>query len=384
MGKRVKSAGSWSAKRLIAFSVIVTIGFAPLVKAQDLRESQLPLVRGPGISQEQLEAVAEAQGRPTLSDQLDLLRPNAEMTSKLHRQVERAQNAWLSGSIESARVAFRDITRLTLEDDWRPAQREAIHYAYLRLAQSAPTPTERDEWLEKAVVSFPDLVGDEDTFPPPLNEAFRATRARMLALARMYAPYEHFPDHRFLLINGKRFALSPDLKLRLPGGTFRVTALSDAFSPMTEKLTSSQLEAFRLTMPPLASGSCDAPGGFEAASDGLRAIPQVTVVFSPECLRTHSTRGWLARGSDTAESARVPEEALKGSSSLTELSNEALSARNSQSLTLPERPASPAVSGKTWLWIGASVLAAGAIFAFQKEANREQPTKIEPVHRTGN
>ena len=107
-----------------------------------------PLVRGPGISQMFLETYAEAQARTTLADHLDLNRPGEEASNRIRTSIESAQRAWLAGSIESARSKFQGISGMAMDADWREPQREVIHYAHLRLAQSAKNSVERTRWLE--------------------------------------------------------------------------------------------------------------------------------------------------------------------------------------------------------------------------------------------
>lgn len=329
--------------------VVFILCFFQVLQAQAAEENT-PLVRGPGVSQETVEALAEAQGRTLLSDYLDLKRPGDEATGKLVRMVERAQSAWLSGAIESSRAVFKDIVKLALEEDWREPQREAIQYAMLRMAQSAPTATERADWIERAVVAFPDLHPDTDSFPPPLIETFNSTRTRVLALAPTFRPFEHFPDHRYLLMNGKKFVISPELKIRLPKGQFRVTALSDSYGPLTEIMTSSQLMVFRLATRPLAGGTCTEPEG----ADLQKGVTGLTVVYSSDCLRTHARQGWLVQGADSIETKH---------------------AAFPQSLEdpFPNHTAEPAVSSrtKTWIWVGLTVLAVGAGYVAYREMNRD-------------
>lgn len=325
--------------------------------------SEPPLIRAPGLTQDQLEAFAEAQGRLTLADQLDLSRPGQDWQNRLHRLVERAQSAWLSGSVDSARVTFKEITKVSLEADWREPQREAIHYAHLRLAQTSATATERNEWIEKAIATFPDLQADGDTFPPPLVDAFQAARSRMLALAQHYSPYSHFPEYRFLLVNGKKFVIAPELKIRLPGATYRVTALSDAFPPLSERLSVSQLSGFHLNLPALVSGNCGTPNLTEQPS----IPPQVAVVFSMECVRTKTPQGWMPFNADESTQLQAIDDSIKNPGVNADLNQSIL--LNSMNESKPAEKA-PAVSKKSWILIGATVIAIGAAYAISTAMNR--------------
>src|SRR5262249_26176422 len=148
--------------------------------------------------------------------------------------------------------------------------------------QSAPTAGERDSWLERAARQFPDIQADENLFPPPLLETFRARRAVVLEHAENFEPFAQFRDYRYLLINGKRFAISPDLKIKLPDGEFRISAYSDTVAPVTERLSRTQLKSFRVQFPHLASGTCLTPSG----ADSIAGINSWSVVYSADCLRT--------------------------------------------------------------------------------------------------
>ncbi len=340
--------------------------------------SEPPLVGGPGLSREKLEAFADAQGRLTLAKHLDLFRPNRDSETRLRRLTERAQETWLAGSIESARSLFREIAALALEADWREPQREAIHYALLRLAQSAPTPIERERWINTAVETFPDLHPDSDLFPPPLLETFASTRLRILKGSRDYRAGEHFPGYRLLLVNGKRFELEPETRIRLPAeATFRVTALSDFHPPVTEKLKISQLFAFRLAIAPLAGGDCGAPAG-EGLPRAL-GVESYAVVFDTDCARVRSGQGWLP-----AEVTALGSESR---------STRAASLSLQPNLPLPfgeplEPRPEPWLSKKSWLWIGVSVLVVGAAVALTRDRGRgTQPQREElapePVHHEG-
>lgn len=309
-----------------------------------------PLVRGPGVSQELLETFAEAQGRTTLSDYLDQQRPPSEAASKLSRLLERAQAAWLSGTMTEARSLFKDIARLSLEADWRESQREAIQYSMMRLAQSAASASERGEWLEKAASGFPDLHPDSDSFPPPLMEGFNATRARILAQAAVFHPFEHFPNHRYLFINGKKFVISVDLKIRLPKGQYRIAAFSDVTDSLSEVMPSSQLMNVHPPATPIASGTCSEP----SSTDVPKGVRGMTIMYSSDCQRTRTRQsGWLAANPEIRESK---------SNSLTQ--------RLETPFPLPTPEPEASWQKNKWVWAGLSVLAASAGYFAYREFNR--------------
>lgn len=346
----------------IAFSFSAQSVFA--LTPQDPIEA--PLVRGPGISQGTLEAVAVAEGRTTLTDYLDHHRPGEELSERLQRLFERAQSSWLSGSLTTAKRTFLEITDLTLRADWRESQREVIHYSYLRLAQLAPNSEEQNQWLTKAARAFPDLQADPSLFPPPLYEKFRSIRAKLLASAKGFETDARFQNARYLLINGKRFELSQKLTIRLPDTTFRVTVLSDFHPPVTRIMHRSELESFEPNTPAFASGTCQNPEGATLPTE----LSQIAVVYAVDCIRVRSGNRWLPLERETPPThARTKE------------MNADLTANLS---------ASPAVSSpkntRTWLWAGLAVLATGALLLTMKEINQNPPAPepvIKPVEREG-
>jgi hypothetical protein len=363
---------------MLAVFLSCAIAGTPAVAAS----AEPPLVGGPGVPPEKLDAFAEAQGRLTLSRQLDVFRPSPDIEGQLRKLTERAQAAWLSGSMESSRNSFREIAALALEADWREPQREAIQYAFLRLAQSAPSPLERESWISKAIETFPDLLPDSDLFPPPLLENFSNAKQRLLKSAREYRAAEHFPGYRLLLVNGKRFELGAETRIRLPEATFRVTALSDYYPPVTEKLKTSQLFVFRVAMAPLAGGDCGSPTG-EALDKSITkriGVDSFMAVYDTDCARLRGQQGWL------------PQEAtMLGDSENRSSKPGLLSLQPNLPLPFGEAPArpEPLLTKKSWVWIGVSVLVVGAAVALTRDRGRASPTEVttavapEPVHREG-
>ncbi len=329
---------------------------------------EAPLIRGPGVSQAELETYAEAQARTTLAEQLDLDRPGDEMNERLKDLLERAQSAWLGGSIDSARTQFQSLTRLSLEADWREPQREAIHYAYLRLAQSAKSPRERASWLDGAVSAFPDLQADASAFPPPLIEEFRSLRSSRLGGARSVDIDSRFAEFRFLLINGRKFELRPGLKVRLPEGVFRVTLLSDATAPITARLNRRQLDEYHASLPLLAAGDCAKPSGAEP----LAPFKSVGVLYASDCVRSRDLKGWLPKDVETDHAPSIWKPNAGEAPAISERD-------------LDEKPASSL--SKPWLWAGLAAALTGVLVIAFRESNRESPqpgpTDVKPVHREG-
>ena len=350
--------------------------------------NEAPVIRGPGVEQDRLEAYAAAEGRTTLSEQLDALRPAKEDSNNLRRLIEHAQTAWLSGNIDAGRAGFKEITNLTTSADWRESQREVIFYAYLRLSQSALSPLESEEWAEKAVRAFPDLKADASLFPPPVLKRVQEAHARQDALSRDISLAEHFPEYQIVLVNGKRYRLKNSAKIRIAPGTFRITALSDSRAPISEKMTASQLEVFHLSMPALANGNCLSPQINDISESanlfGAGSSEALTVLYPDHCSRTRNQNtGWLDANPEVAEMQ------LRNLSPLSQFASTSAHPSAEGSLRFPSAPESsePLITKRGWIWIGVTTLALGAAYAIinhqQNESATTSAAQIEPSHKSG-
>lgn len=386
-----------------------TIGIAH-GNIENILESQLPLVRGPGVSQIQLEAIAAAQGLSTLAEYLDSNRTNETLEKTLHKLMEDGQKAWLSGEKPAAALKFQEITHLALNGDWRPAQRESIHYAFIRLAQNSSQEQERRSWIERAIVAFPDLQIDDELFPVDLITEFRNSRLRLFANGITFFPFEHFPNFQILLVNGKRYFITPDLKIRLPDGRFRITAFSDELAPFTQVISSVQLQQLKeksiqsksiLDNPKqILDGNCSKP----IANISLKQAPQFTAVYSSECLRVHNQNGWQKAaikqnnaGQLSFDDGSTKIETNNNLNTFTTLdSSPAFLNTSKEDLEKKSEPFNsqgfePNVTGKSisrskspWFWVGLTALSMVALSGIHRELARESgPTRIEPVHRSG-
>lgn len=311
---------------------------------------QSPLLKAIEADQASFEAHAKADDRVTLAEYYDANRPTKLNAEKLTRLIERAQTAWVSGAIDQARTVFREIAALTYEDDWQEAHRETIAYAMLRLAQSAGSPLEASEWVEKVARSFPSFRPDEDLFPPPLVATFRETQGRLRSLAKDVHLESAFRDYRFVLINGQKYR--PQLKktVRLAPGTYRITAFSDSRAPVFEKMTVQQLETYRAASPPLVIGNCQAPQFFR--------VPQVegtiSAYFGDRCIRTRDGQN----------------KALTDFTTLT----------NTPNLPLPTEPRRfLGLSKSSWVVVGITTVVVSAAIAL----DRATKTTVEPTVRNG-
>lgn len=296
------------------------------------------VVAGPDVTDRELRDYVETHDRRTLSESIETLRPGAAQEELLRSRLERAQRAWLNGSSEQAKGLFAEIVDSAYSADWKQSQREAILYAYLRLAQSSDSPLEKAAWLEKANRFAPDLEPDASLFPPPLLATFKEARAKIAVQSTPIALKDAFPGFRTVLIDGRKVDVESSAAIRIPPGTHRITALGDRFAPVTEMLTAAQLGVFRVAGKTLAQ-SCEAP---VADINGI-AIE----VYDGE--RCPSSKALIPQ-QPGADWANVPAE-------------------------VSERPK------RNWLLIGAVALGAAAVYAI---AHRPQPSgEPTPSHRDG-
>ena len=327
-----------------------------------------PVIRSTEIDDHHLRAFAETEGRPTLADYYESNRPLKSNQEQLRRLIERAQGLWLNGSTESARAVFKDIAQMTLNDDWRGAQRESIHYADLRLAQSALTPDEATQWLEKAVRDFPELKPSAKVFPPPLVASFNDVKAHLRSQFSEVELGERFRDYRFMLINGQKYDLEDTTKVSLPPGTFRVTLLSNLHSRITETMTASQLRIFQFVVPPIASGTCTEPH----LADSPELDFPVSVVYKENCYRTHNRAGWLNPSPEISDLQLKGIEVPSASSQLTPVNQVA-----GFEITKPEEPF---VTKRSLIIVGATAITVGIIYAI---IAHQRHTETEATHAQG-
>ncbi len=304
-----------------------------------------PVVKGavvttPGVPTAEARTYATQKDKLLLSDYLDSTRPGSDSDQMLKSKLERAQRAWLSGDLETARSHFRAITELAMKADWRNDQREVIQAAFLRMAQSSESSTERGGWLESALRLYGDLAPDATIFPPPLLNEFEATKKRLPTVTIELA--DAFSDFRYLLIDGRRVDLASENHVELTTGLHRLTALSDSHESVTEFMTAAQLRVLRLSPPPLTEGLCE-----RAKLRSRNALPSGVELFA-------------GSGCKQGLTSILDEARLVTAAPLS-------------------MPASVEPRDRTWLYVIGGAVLAGAAYAI---ANHQQQSS-GPTHRSG-
>lgn len=363
--------------RMTVMRLLIALIYSTQSMAHAAPQSR-PLVASGEIGQLEIEAFSEAMGRRTLAEYLDAERPGLASETRLRKRLERAQAAWLSGSPEDARRAFEELADLALEADWRGTQREALHYAHLRIAQTSTDEAARDAILERAGSLFPDVVPDASLFPPPLLVSYAAALARVRESSLEVPLGAFFPDDRFVLVNGRRFAITPTLKVKLSAARHRITLLSDSRPPVTLKGAPG---AIRPTdgRKPLATGSCQEP---ELIKFGLPSGLEIDALYANECLRSTALEGSAGEAHKLSGLAPSIGERAQPSSDMVRLvQSDPLS---SAPPAFAQRAASSqkGMSRTHWIWIGLGALATGVTVTLLRESQRSRPEEASPQVQT--
>jgi hypothetical protein len=321
------------------------------------------VIRNADVSDTTLAATAAARDM-TLYSEFAAYRfnPSNAQASTLRSEIRRAQEAWLNGSLTTAKALFRQIAAHALEADWNPAEQETIQYAMLRLAQSADSQQEKESWLERAMAYAPQFDPPSDVFPPPLIAEFKAFHNRERARFLEVNLAEKFPAFRIIKINGRIFDVEKEPLARVSPGPLRLTGLSDANEPFSRIIDGEHIVSIDVKPLPLAGGNCETPELKSELTDS------VAVLYPRDCLRIRQGEKWLSRAA--------------GIDSLNlELSSRPR-AMNSWPLAVePKVAAQP----RTWAWVALGAVVAGIIYVYNRDQtqNAETQTVVQPVHREG-
>ena len=217
-------------------------------------------IRPPYTSFQEFRAGVIALSPPHISYAESLLREQRERAWAFHLKEKLlvAQELYLSGEEQKALIAFKEITDLSLEADWRAEDRRILIYSFLRRAQS-----EKDESKKKALllsvsdffISKEELEDypDRDLFPPPLMESLSLIKEKTHLLSVDWAKI--FPDHEIILINGKQ--IQKDIRDIRPRAFYRTHALSSSHFPYLKNVSLSALIEKQIKTKKLTEGYCE-------------------------------------------------------------------------------------------------------------------------------
>jgi hypothetical protein len=338
------------------------------------------LIRAPNANPNEFESFARANGFRIYSDVIDQTPQDTELSTTFGNLLKAAQSSWLDGSLDRARSQFEKLAALAFVEDWREAQREAIHYAYLRLAQLSKPGPEQVSWLNKAVIFAADLEPDPEIFAPPISQAYKEAQAAALAKSNSVAllaemtttTQEAIKNFRLLKINGHKVALNQGLDLRLAKGKYRFTTLSDSHVALSKILPAGDLSVLGFSEAmPFIKGTCSQP----QISHPPKGAQQFSVYFSKNCIRSFNGESWVKRTRDIA-SEESNQSGIFGSFGKTLFDHE---------LPLNEPEPSAGLSKNGLIWAGIGALAIGAAFMVKAEQDRKRngAGSISPVQREG-
>ncbi|MGE3684211.1 MAG: hypothetical protein AB7G93_21015 [Bdellovibrionales bacterium] len=189
-------------------------------------------------------------------DTIQQLRPSVENRRRLQSGLAEAQKAFLGETRDHAIQRFVEVSALLTADDWKRVEREALLFSFLRLAQLARDPTERDKWLLESLRLGRDMHADPTLFPPPLLDRWEELRAET---ARQALPRKWLDDWPLILVNGRPCSRTSCEPLYAVPGKNRITFLSDCWLPVTAELEVDRLAKFQPKRVPWVSGSCAQP-----------------------------------------------------------------------------------------------------------------------------
>lgn len=339
------------------------------------------LVRSSTVEDDTFKAYATANGFTRFSVFLEQNRPSKEMSQLLSNTIKSAQNAWLNGAIGDARKKYMKIMNLAEASDWRPDQREVIQYALMRLAQTALSSDEAKTFLSKAAMLYGDLQPDSTLFPPPLVDQYLEILMEAKASSKTLNLGEKLEGFQVLFIDGRKYLLTKDLKVKVSPGTHRVSIYSDILTPINAQLTLEELEAYQPDRHPISSGSCT-QNSLQFKMARAEEIKTVYTLYAHECLAQTT----LSVDQDPSQATPVKVQLTNDSIDLlvrsapVEMATDDLARHNSL------RDARAASQGdsfysrlsdsqKKWMWIGVGALALGGTYliadSLQNESSQE-------------
>ncbi len=295
------------------------------------------IIKAPSSSLPEYLAYVKTTSRAqTLANHQDReLRKEARtQRDSLIQTFQSAQREFLSGDLKTALKLFQDVASTRHQVHWPPEERFVIHYSLLRAAQLSSTEQGRHHWLQKAI-EF-DWTEDPDpvVFPPPLIESYKSWKEN-LAFVEL-RPWILWPKAHGLLINGRRFAVSPGEVIQVPKAeNLLLSILSHSHLPLSTQSSTRELRQVKFDTKALAEGSCSQPHWPLSQRD----YPIFSsVYFNSECVVTNPKPAVIG----IASSPHF-EKALR---------------RKTNFSHLPAQPEMPSAksSSTTWLWLGAAVI----------------------------
>lgn len=345
-------------------------------------------VRSPDLSRARFRAALALRPdlRPLSAGTSSMDTDLAIAKAKLNKTLEAAQVAFLDGSLSEAKRLFSELADMSTDADWPLIQRRAIHYAILRAAQLSEDPTEQTSLLKRAIALDPVLNPDTTLFPPPLLHSLSSVSRELAAQAIEIRVRDRFGDFEILKINGRTYHVAETPVLRVYPGMHRLRLQSDAFAPVTQTLSATQLMIYVPPKATIATGTCEHP----AVESSSLPLQDVTVIFSETCVQARRGGVWTrtddtipnsASGADAERAALVPSlpEPLGARARL------ATSPGIPAGLELQEPAPAPPFYKKGWFWMGVTgvAVASALLIAREQRRTRDDTSPISPSQTHG-
>lgn len=306
-------------------------------------------VQGAKADDMSFRAIVEEKGETAIDQWLARHAPDPAAVKELEGEFVSAQKAFLSGSLSDARKQFDHITKKALAEDWGEPQREIIYFSYLRAAQLANSPDQKEAALNAALRFDVSREPDKAIFPPPLVSQFQALKSKAARFEWHLSSSAN--GFSIAIVNGKRVSIRGTVTL--VAGPNRVTLLSAKYQPVTRVLEARELAKAEIPRIPWIEGTCDNPQ-WRMTKETFGPQVHYKAFLNEDCLIEPTlSLAEMARLSDS------PSDKETGFSSLKSISEAKKPSKFWQS---------------KWFWIGVAGVASAAL-VYQQSQNRSEPTR---------
>ncbi len=301
---------------------------------------------------------------------LESQHPSKAEASTLTDLVEATQKLFLTGSLDEAKVKFRDIADLANSNDWRASEREAITYSMLRYFQLEKSHA-RWTYLKYAAVFGFDVHFNPRIFPPPIIKSWRDEISKARKKSVQISNLKDFKGFDILKVDGRSYSFADSEFISILPGEHRISFLGSQAQYFAQKIGSNQLQVMKVEPVILVSGTCENP---KVSSEIHFAF---TAIFEETCVRSYSGQAWLAPLS------------AQRAAQLGKLDLQSASFKNSESQFSRDVTSTVVPSPHTWLWagVGAAVLTSLALVYQNNQSSfggSSNSSRVRAVHKQGN
>lgn len=312
--------------------------FLQLSSAQENQVSLM--IKAPSADEQEFMVHSQLQG----SEKISQWQQQCSHTDSLHQSLKEAQFHFLNGSLNKSKDHFKQITENKWLCDWALEERQAIHYAYMRLAQMSASDSQQIQWLTDAINFDSDLEPDAVLIPPPTVLLFKKVLAQ-IEKKQMILP-ESIKKYSIILRNGKILQKNSSFIEALPLRA-RFTFVSEAFKNEVLIATPAEIEKSNFNPKPWVTGTCT---NYKLADDPQLTLKPIKIYFDKKCIVEINQR--------TPETQNFAEKII--SRHTNEFANET---------NFPQQ--------KTWiernyLWLGATVLASAVLIIKMNSPHEEK------------